>query len=134
YIDKPTIFTCPGKGMDTWVSTHPGFYVWSGYDYNAFLAGSGDFLNGGGALVAVRRSDVLRPEKVIELLDTFVQANYFWHASYIKDPNNVECRHNGKCNVLFVDGHVQAYRDLGNAKPGSRTVYVSHTTGESIFI
>ena len=139
YVDKQTVFTCPGSGVDNWVTTHPGFYVWSGYEYNAFLAGSGDYMNGGDpmTLIAVRRSQVLRPDKVIVLMDTFVQANYLWHAAYIKDPNNVECRHNGKVNVLFVDGHVQAYRDLGHAyfnNWAKRTIYTSSTTGESIYI
>ena len=59
-------------------------------------------------------------------------------------PKHIQLRHGptkyfnkdgqNNANYLFVDGHVQAYRDLGHAKPGSRTIYASATTGESIFI
>ncbi|MBI4023602.1 MAG: prepilin-type N-terminal cleavage/methylation domain-containing protein [Verrucomicrobia bacterium] len=80
------------------------------YFYNRYLGnGSGEF-----GRLEVKFTDVKRPEKIVMAYDA-VGGMYLWFESvvYFGGTTILE-RHQGKANILFVDGHIAPYSGLSS--------------------
>lgn len=97
---------CPGHSQLVFPSDRSLTYAYFSYAYNARLGSAGfttasDF--------AERITDVVRPGRVVMIADALDYPNYtsvFYNASGLSFP------HQGRANVLFVDGHVESISTL----------------------
>lgn len=98
-IKYPEIFTCPSE--DTGFGHYnDGLFLYTHYATNLWFCGKDDTSN----YVWHNSSSVIRPSEVVIFIDSDRKDNY----GVSTGTTQVAFRHNGKCCVIYVDGHSES--------------------------
>lgn len=122
-VRKKDLFSCP-NGMDIFKEQGVGKYTHYGYNIHIPMINKDYGFFGNPALIKKPAKLILMTDSINDKTAAKLQGTHI-----IKDTcfNFIHVRHNGRANVLFCDGHV-------NAEPGPDTLAKSLFTGGTIFI